>query len=279
MQAAAQRMINEREVGDTPLKGHVRLACIGNPLGMSTNAYETSMAAANRGGHESVAWSPSQHCSEWAQWLLDDGGEDYSPTKIDADAEEARVSACFPADYAYAKGVVASFVHTTKKLLVIPPEGHEDRSRAWSSERTMFFVTRWLAAARTHNLSEIDRDKGIAMFIGQGMAKEFAAWRSKADLPAVEDILDGTVEFKHMISRPDITMHVMTAASALIADVDVNRPARLAVIYKIMRSICENEPGLCVQAAAKLSRVPFKNADKRRVNLQLFDSDDVVRNA
>ncbi len=278
MQACAQKVINERQVGDTKLKGHVRFACFGNPVDMSTNAYETGMATANRGAHEQLVWT-EQNNVEWMQWAIEDGGEVFQPEKIDADAEEARVSERFASDYAHAKGTVVSFVRAVKKLLVIPPEGHEDRTRSWTSPRTTTFMMRWLAAAQAHNLSEIDRDKGIEMFLGKGMAKIFAGWRSKQDLPILEDVLDGKVDFEHNPSRPDITMHVTTGSASLIRDINDNREQRCATIYKIMRKVCETEPDLCFTAAQALSKVSFKNKDKRHVMIQLFDSDEIIRGA
>lgn len=276
MQACAQKVINEHVVGDTPLAGHVRFACFGNPPDMSTNAYETGMATANRGGHESLVWG-EQNVNEWMQWAIEDGGEVFEPERMDGDAEEARVSARFVSDYAHAKGTLLAFVRAKRKLLVIPPEGSEERTRSWTSPRTMTFMMRWLAASAAHGLSEIDRDQGITMFLGAGMAREFAAWRSMHDLPNVEDILDGKVEFKHNLARPDITMHVTTTAASLIRDLKDNREQRCTTIYAIMRQICEKEPDLCFNAAEALSKVPFKNQDKRKVMVSLFDSDEIVR--
>ncbi len=276
MQAVAQKVLNERIVGDTPLNGHVRFACFGNPPDMSTNAYETGMATANRGGHVELVWTEEQ-VEEWKQWAIEDGGEVFDPEHIDGAAEEARVSERFASDYAHAKGTVLAFVEANRKLLVIPPEGSIERTRAWTSPRTMTFMMRWLAAARAHDLSEIDRDAGIQMFIGKGMAKEFVAWRGKHELPNLEDVLDGKIKFKHEPSRPDITMHIMTGGASLIRDLKDNRKARCECFYAMMREVCDVEPDLCVNAAEAMSKVPFKNKDKRHVMIALFDSDEIIR--
>jgi hypothetical protein len=278
MQALAQDVLNERQVGDTHLKGHVRTMCFGNPPNMSTNPVETGLATANRGAHFDLSFQ-LQHQRDWCRWMMEDGGEIFEPEKVDADAEEKRVSARFAEDYAFARGVTVSFVRSVQKLLVVPPEGSKQRGRAWCSPRTMTLMTRWLAACRAHDVDETDRDAGIQAYIGTSMTKEFARWRNEVNFPSAEDILDGKINFKHDTTRPDITLFVLNNGAMLVRGVAENRKQRCKRLFEIMRDVTEDEADLVYMAAETVQPVPYKDSNRRWVMQNLFDADEIIRNA
>lgn len=282
-QALAQTILNERQVGDTFLKGHVRMAVLGNPPEMSTSPNETGMAAANRGAHKDLMWN-SESTQEWMKWVMEDCGEVFhEPQLEEADALEAAINKSFPKDLAHAKGQMLSFVRANPELLEIPPEGSKDRGRAWASPRTHEFMLRWLAACKFHQLSNEERDEGIEMIVGKARSIKFNAWSNQQNIPDIEGWLDGKVKFDHDPSRPDITMHVFTTAAALLCDVDTRRKTRLGVMYKMLKAVSEESPGLCLLAAETLNTNKntrtFKNDDSRNTMINLYDAKDIWENA
>jgi len=295
MQSIAQKVLNERIVGDTKLKGHVRFACFGNPPEMSTNAEETGMAVANRGCHFELRDSV-EFLERWKTWLIEDAGEVFQPEQIDADGLEKTISEHHGADLGNAVGTVIAFTDFRHKdpkrtadnqygsagVMLIPPE--TERNRAWSSYRTMTFMTRWLAAAHRHGLSELDVDRGIAAFVGEAMLKEFSAWRfERKDLPRIEDVLDGVVAFKHKHDRPDITLHILSGGSAVaFATKDQKlKKERAKMLWSIMKEITRTEPDLCFTAATSLQKINLggKNEAQSFVRTHLWDCKDIVEHA
>jgi len=278
MQALAQDVLNERQVGDTHLKGHVRMMCFGNPPEMSTNPVQTGLATGNRGAHLELDYG-LENQRQWCRWMMEDGGEVFAPEKVDADAIEKHVSKRFAEDYAYARGLTVSFVQKTQKLLDVPEEGSKQRGRAWCSPRTMTLMTRWLAACDAHDLDESERDAGIEAYIGPGMAKLFAQFRHETTFPSAADILDGKVKFQHDSARPDITMFVLNNGAMLIRELPEKRKQRCKKIWEIMSGVVEDEVDLIYMAAETIEAIPYKDTNRRFVLANMYDADEIIRNA
>lgn len=279
IQAPLQRVVNELMVGDTPLGGHVRFLCFGNPVEISTNGYPLSMPSANRGGHVEISYD-QEEINAWRRWLINDGGMQWKVDALDGDQEEQRVLKEWPNAYAKACGLVSGFVGSRRKLLVVPKRESPEASRAHVTPRTMHMATEALAAGIVHNLDESDSDEAIEMFIGEAMAMEFAAWRSENSLPDFEAFLDGKIKWAHDETRPDITMALLDGCSSLVksgGQTKANK-ARATKLWNTMEPIAENEPDLVWTAADTLCNNGFRRVcpAARKVMVSLRTSYNIL---
>ncbi len=255
MQAALQRFINERFAGDTRLKGHVRIVCLGNPTEMSTDGYDLSLAMANRGGHENVnlddngeAVIEEQDILDWRQWLMSDGGEEWKVDPIDADEIEKHVLNEWDKVYLRERAFISGFVGHRKMLLKVPERNDPKASRAWLSKRTMAFAARALAGSTIHKLNEMQRDQFVGSFIGDDVMGDLAAFRAQ-DLPDFEKLLDGKEQWVYDPSRPDVAMAVVDGCARTLAPRKAKkRNDRAKVFAKILKPISEDSPDIAYTA-------------------------------
>lgn len=260
IQAAAQRVINERYVGDTKLKGSVRLMVLGNPVECSTHAQVIRPAVANRLGHKDLKWDNSIHNAEWLEWLIANGGEavlgDEGFTALDADAEEKRVLERWNRDYAWARGMWAAFVNKRGIVHEMPAISDARASRAFCTARTSEKAARALAASRTHALSDMDTLEYITAFIGEDLAQDFVDFMITVEIPDVEEWLDGKIEFHHDKSRPDMTTVMFVSAAILVASGKVRRKERAEFLWNVFAQICKTEPDVIWDPVQTLNKHP-----------------------
>lgn len=267
MQAALQRVLHERYVGDLKLKGSVRTICIGNPVNISTNGQDLGMAVANRGGHLELTYGVEE-TEKFRQWLMDDGGETWQVTPIDPEAEEERVLVEWPKAYAEARGLFSGFIKNTSKALVMPEPNSPQASRAWPSPRTFEKAARALAASKIHDLTNVNRDLFIEAFLGQAMTLDFTSWQESISLPDVEAFLDGKIRWKHDSARPDITTALLDQASAFLKvnlkNIGKVREKRTEFLWKTMKEIVKDEPDVVWTAAQTAATLPGERTNTRR---------------
>lgn len=279
IQAPLQQVINERRVGDLHLGGHVRFLLFGNPVEISTNGYDWSMPMANRAGHVDVVYG-DEELDAWRAWTLAGGGMQEAPKPMDAAALEARVLAEYGPAYAQAAAMSSGFVGAVRKLLVIPDKNAPEASRAHATPRTMTMATAAMTAGILHNLDESDRDELVEMFIGETMATAFADWRSKNELPPLEDVLDGKVKWKHDAARPDLSMAVFDGGSSLVTqgtkDTKLAK-ARAEKLWDLIWPVCKDEPDIVWMASQNLSTGGFRRIGKaRQVMGELRDTYNIL---
>lgn len=211
LQAPILGLILARRIGGSYLGSKVRVIGATNSTGHSAGGWDLSPPLANRLGH--LAW-PKPTEQDWADWLMTEIDVE-EPEVEDAEKLEARVLERWPAPWAKARGLVASFVRARPSLLhKMPKDGHPDASAAWPSHRTWEFATRAIASAQVHGLSEADADQLVTAYVGAGAAGELVEYRQKADLPDPEALLDGKVDFTPDPKRLDRTYAVAVSATA-----------------------------------------------------------------
>lgn len=266
IQAPLQQVINERRVGDLHLNGNVRFLLFGNPVGISTNGYEWSMPMANRAGHVDIVYG-EEELDAWRAWTLAGGGMQSPAKPMDAAALEARVIAEYGPAYAQAAAMASGFVGAVRRLLVLPDKSSAEASRAHATPRTMTMATAAMTAGILHNLDESDRDELVEMFIGEAMATTFADWRSKNELPPLEDVLDGKLKWKPDSARPDLSMAVFDGGSALVTQGTKDKnlaKARAEKLWELIWPVCKDEPDVVWMASQNLSTGGFRRIGKAR---------------
>jgi len=246
MQAAALRVFSERTAGDVPLGKKVRVIALRNPEWCAATPFEMSPPMTNRFGH--AEWVPFS-AEETADYLLGLGGDE--PEAADAEAHEAAVLEKWPEALAQAAATVAGYLRAFPTDLLCQPQGTylDDPSRGepdqlrWTSPRLWEMTTRALASAKVHNLSSVETDAMVAMFIPEGVAGKFAAYRSDQDIPAPADLLDGRVSFTPT-KRVDRTWAVLESTSAFLASPDVeNREVRAEAWWSLAAEIRDHKLG------------------------------------
>lgn len=264
VQAALLRMQLNRELGDFKLPNGVRFVSACNPTDQAAGGWDLAAPLANRFGH--LRW-PASDAEGWRNWLLSNGTGSVAAT--DADAEEARVEKLWPKAYAKARGLVAAFIKRKPSLLFqMPDAGDPKASKAWPSPRTWELATRAIASADIHSLSPMDADALIAAFIGQGACVEFVKFRTAVDLPDPEEVLDGTVKFKHNPKRLDRTYAVLSSCAAFIPNDKSPKKtldARAKRLWTILEAVGETTADLIIDATKSLVKSDqwrFDEADK-----------------
>lgn len=254
VQSALLRVILDRVVGDLVLPPSVRFTAAMNPVAEAAGGWDLAPPMANRFAH--LAWDPPA-VADWTGWLLTqaDNGDGLPP--FDPAAEEARVMAEWPGGFARARGLVAGFIRSRPDLLFnMPAVGTPGISGAWPSPRSWEGATRAVAAARIHQLDEVEQDELIGGFVGQGPATELQAYARRADLPDPADLLDGKVVWQHDPDRLDRTYAVLAGCGALIgatADVALQKE-RARVLWGLLGPIVEQAADLTVPCIAALTR-------------------------
>jgi hypothetical protein len=209
-----------------PLLGLVQLRVIGShvfPARTRRIAASNEVAGgfdlpsdlANRFGHFDFE---GLGASEWSVALSGGFKGLNDSVHVNADVEEKRVEAAWPAAIAFANGVVGGFIRKHPGMLhKRPPNSSANASKAWASRRSCEYAAVALASARVHGLNEIDTDAFMAGFVGLAWVTEFRTWTANLDLPEPADVLDGKVKWAHDGRRLDRTMVVLQACAGLVA--------------------------------------------------------------
>lgn len=273
MQPAMLGLFLERRIGGQYLGKGVRLIMAANPVEMSAGGWDYPAPTANRMGH--VTWEPPT-VESWCDWLVT--GELQQPeATIDAEAEEQRVMAAWPAAWAKATMNVQGFLRARSVYLhKQPPAGHPDSGKAWPSPRSWEFATRAIAASSIHGLDEEMSDEFAGAFVGHGTYSEFCTYRREADLPNPEELLAGKGKFKHKPERLDRTFAVLGACAQLVANYHQTKDKRLKqaadVIFALLVEVANHAMDVTWQSAQILSKCALHkhNADSKKLYGRLF---------
>ena len=261
-------MLQDRVLGSYQLGPGVRVFAAANPIEIAaaSGGWDLSAPAANRVGH--IDW-PCPDVKTWTDWLL---GNEIESVVIDPSEEEANVMRAWPEAWGTARGIVAGFLssHSTH-LHAMPPAGSSDTSKAYPTPRSWEYAARALASSIIFNLTEAERDELVGAFIGPGTAGELFTWYANASLPNSADLLDGKVNWKHKVSRLDVTMAVFGSAVAVCtetADASL-RKKRSEVMWGLLAQASETSPDLIVIPAKALVQAKlFSSAIKVLSKLQ-----------
>jgi len=168
---------------------------------------------------------------------------------VDAAKLEEYVTSAWPGADAYARGMIAGFIHRRPDLLHKRPVRGAAGYRSWPSRRSVEYAAVALASSRVHGLSEIDTDALMSAFVGTNWVSEFRAWTAMQDLPDPADVLDGKVVFKHDERRLDRTLAILGACAALvIPDKAVKRQERAAVAWTLVGSVIKDAADIAIPA-------------------------------
>jgi hypothetical protein len=266
-QAALLRVVLDRVCGGFQLPDTVRIIAAQNSVEDAAGGYDLAMPLANRFGTISDWHAPDERA--WGAWLLGAGNGDETVSTTTPQAEQERVLALWPSQYAQAAGIISTFISRHPSLLhVQPAAGSPQASLPWPSRRTWTMATRALAASVIHSLDESETDRYVGSFVGTAAMTELRTWLANMDLPDPGAVLDGEVEFEHDRDRLDRTITVFSSCAALVSPkTAAKRESRAAalwgllnkhmdqadVCYPAVRALCNRET-LLVRIGGKLNK-------------------------
>lgn len=240
IQPALLGLFLRKVIGTTHFPGGVRFMAAYNAPEDAAAGYDLPKPAANRMGHLKF---DSGDVEAWTDWVLsEDTMGEHEASTFDPAAEEARVLAIWPDAFAFAKGIVTSFMRKRPGLIHVEPKAEDPQaSKGWPSRRSWAYVIRSIACAIVHELDEEDRDLLIAAFVGQAAASELLTYLRDADLPDPVAILDRTTTFTHSARRLDRTYAVLSACTALVMSPKCdNQKARLEAMWELLSHVVDN---------------------------------------
>ncbi len=257
-------LIQKRRIGSTRLGPRVRVIGAANPPEQAAGGWDLAPPVANRLGH--LDW-PAPEVESWSDWMLS-GGSEAEVKQIDALQEEQRVLGLWDSAFARAKGLVTAFLKRRPELLMKqPPTGDPNASRAWPSPRSWENATRAVASAEVHRLNDEEADELLAAFVGTGITAEFAEFRTQADLPDPEDLLEGRAKFKHDPKRLDRTAAVVQSCAALITPAGAKRRLeRGAAFWQLLGKLDTDARDLIVPAVRVMTRAELVLPLKEHAN-------------
>ncbi len=213
-QGAALRVISDRMAGEVRLKNSVRTVAISNPSWCAATPHEMSLPMANRFGHYHWVGFNDDERDEYFENLALGIEPDQL---IDPDEHEARVMKEFPAAMLRAYSLWNRFRKAFPQYKEWTPlgvgandsesaQGDADELR-WLSERSGEMITRALASAYVHKLSETETEAFLQYFMPPSVANKFRTFRRDLDVEPASEYLNGNVEFA--INRKIDRTHVI----------------------------------------------------------------------
>ena len=246
-------LIAAHRVGNHQLPSRVRVFGLCNPVELAANGQELAPPLANR--FIWVSWgAPS--VAEHAAFMLGAASGTELPAYNTA-AEEARVLAAWPAAWARAAGLEVAFHQKTggQWKNKCPKAADATLSRAWPSDRTWYYAALCLASSIVHGLSNADTSDLLAGCVGREAAAAWEVFVEEQDLPDVEALLDGSIEYKFDARRIDRIAAVLSNAQALVTPPQsIKRIERAAALWRLMGTVPASARDLCVPVAQALKQ-------------------------
>jgi len=204
-QAAALKLLSERELGGRKLSPRCRIVAAANPPECAAGGQDLAAPTANRFAHVRMGVDVDDFCSNFPSlWEGMGSGLELLP---EPSAE----------DLARARALVAAFVRRRPNLLHAMPADPAGQSGPWPSPRSWDLCARLIAG-------EHDNERVLAAAaatVGEAAAVEFAAFLRECELPDPEDIIRDP-ESAPLPERGDILYAAMSAAAAAA----IARPTR-----------------------------------------------------
>lgn len=280
VQKALMRVVLEGRVGDHTLPKGVRIVaaqndprdCAGHPL---------LAPLANRFSHQLFPKGPaySDGGESWCNWLLSPEAST-KPSADTCNAFEQQVQKGWEGAFAKSRGIVVEFIRNRTDVLDIkPPHNDPNASKAWPSRRTWEMAVRVMATGDIFGANPIEEYMLVGSLIGDAVAKEFAEFRSKLDLPNPVDVLDGKTEWKFNKNRPDITYAVLNAMRAVLEPKDcLRRLERCQKFFQIIGEVEREAPDIALTCASTLMSIPESmTPETNRVLAKLLPTASAMR--
>jgi len=202
VQAALLRPVLSRVVGSLAMPADTRFAAAANPPEGAADGLELSAPLANRFVH--LEWHAGPDVV--AQGIMH-GFEVPATPLLEPDSwQRARV---------VARAQVGGFLMRRADLVHVQPESPGEAGRAWPSPRPWEMAVELLAAAEAVGARSPVLHILLAGAVGAPAAREFLGWRSRLDLPDVEDMLAGQrIDLPAAPERLAVLLAALAAAAA-----------------------------------------------------------------
>lgn len=264
-QAAALRVILEKQVGPLKLPDTISLIATSNPSSSGTTGFDLKPAMANRFVHLYF----SADFELWKEWVL---GVDQSFSKI-----KVKESGKDPKNIQKWLVEIMSFLEINRAWHFNLPKEKSKRNGPWPSPRSWTVCAKMLAAlesafvelpvdiSKEEFSKEKEKRKDCIMevataCVGSAAATEFASWRHNLDLPNPEDILKDENSWEIPRSRSDI---VYTVANNIVSAIAKNNNVeRWETGMKVVVLLSKNRyKDVAATMARELGKVKPKGAD------------------
>ncbi len=255
-------LVQEKMVGDHYLGAQVRVFGAGNPPAQAAAGWDVPLPLANRMGHYDWEMPSAQ---KWGDYMLTRAVPSVLSKALGEKAQaeqtrslpelERRVAAGWQRAYAKAAGLVTAFVTRRDSMLhKVPADGDPNGSRGWPSHRSNDLATCVLATATILGVDELIVDELYAGFVGRAAATEFVAFRTMADLPDPEAVLDGAVKWEHDKTRLDRSMAVLSACAAYVQSTteQKKREKRGVALWTLIGTVMADATDVAIPAARLL---------------------------
>lgn len=262
IQGPAMGLILDGRIGNTQLGGRVRRIAAMNETQHAAGGWDIAAALCNRFGW--YKWQGSTETEFAAYWL---GGAD-AINSVDVDAEEARVLAAWPTEWANTVGKFTAFIQRTPNMLGGEPKPGE---RAFATRRSIAAAMHAYTAANIHGFDHDERSEFCRGFVGEAWWQQFVTFcDSLADLPLPADVLDGKSSFKHSPTRLDISYVFLASAAALVVGEQdkTTRNKRGEALWSILADVTAGAKDVGFDAAWGLSRAGVAVACKDAIKVQ-----------
>lgn len=171
VQAALLRVVLERVVGDLALPPGIRVVAAANPPEEAADGWDLAPPMANRFVHLDWALTAEVVADGFVAGFRTPPVPVLDPALVAVEARAARA-------------LVAAFLRVRPSLLAGPADG-----RAFPTPRSWETAAVLLGAARAASVAEEVVALLVAGAVGDGAARELAAWRRDLDLPDPEALL------------------------------------------------------------------------------------------
>lgn len=251
VQGAGLGVVYNRKVAGKSLPGRVRVVGAANPPESAAGGWNLAAPMANRLLHFNVGVPDVE---EWTAWLLTGSNEEVIPVE----QGEAIITEVWNEHWSKIRGLGAGFMRRNARLLYkMPPAGHKDRGRAWSSPRTWEVALRCIATANALGMSEFGTDL-LTASCGPGPAKEWVEWLSYANLPDPKDMLENG--WRADKRRLDVAYAAYSAAiSYALGKKDKDEQKKYVIMaWKVLaKAVEDNLADLALAPAASLMRAGY----------------------
>lgn len=257
VQNAMLRVVLDRVVGDVDLHEDVRVIAAANPVEQTSGGFDLAPPMNNRFTH--LDWE-GPNAKQYSAYHAK-GGETQVVQRLDPFEEQARVMKLWPAAYAKAVAMVTSFLNKNSEKLSQKP--HADGSPAYATQRSWETMMRIIATSEVHKLTPEESAVLMNGTVGSGPTIELIAFQELADLPDIEQVLDGKVKFAHDPARPDRTHVTLTSCGTLVSNKACeDRVGRANTLYRVVKQISDERPDLCIDAMHALLTIRGSGIDQ-----------------
>jgi len=256
---AIQALVHARRWGGYQLPPWVRVWGSSNDQNVSGNGRKITIPLANRMYHVPWPIPTAAERAEHRRVMWSRTGKVKLPEPHDAEAEEKRVLALWPAKIDAAVASVEMFLQRfkTEKVLHNMPEWKSDAAVGpWPSHRTWDLVENAIAGGPIFGLSQDQVQTLASQAIGSKEAGKYFTFLRNLDIPDALPWLDGQAAFKHDPAKLDRTYVLLHQAAAVLQDPDTaDKPRRIEALFGHMKELKNTE--LVTYPATRLSSNPL----------------------